>query len=98
MSGHLDRAGIIFVVIVLLAAILVPFAALATPTVSPMASHQRGSPLSSSRTTRYKVAAHKTSKKLLRVLSAYDVANVQFLARRLLLESLGFWGHFKRRR
>ena len=30
-------------------------------------------------------------KSYLRVLSVYDVANVQFLARRLLLESLGYW-------
>jgi hypothetical protein len=40
---------------------------------------------------RSKISAHRTDKRLLRVLSAYDVANVQFLARRLFLESLGFW-------
>lgn len=37
------------------------------------------------------VAAHKADKRLVRVLSVYDVANVQFLARRLLLENLNFW-------
>jgi hypothetical protein len=39
-----------------------------------------------------RVAAHSSGdKSYLRVLSVYDVANVQFLARRLLLESLGYW-------
>ena len=28
---------------------------------------------------------------MIRVLSIYDVANVQFLARRLILEKMGFW-------
>jgi len=38
------------------------------------------------------IAAHAGGdKRSLRVLSVYDVANVQFLARRLLLESLGYW-------
>jgi hypothetical protein len=40
---------------------------------------------------RSKISAHRTDKRLLRVLSIYDVANVQFLASRLFLESLGFW-------
>jgi hypothetical protein len=40
---------------------------------------------------RSKISAHRTDKRLLRVLSIYDVANVQFLARRLFLESLRFW-------
>ena len=40
------------------------------------------------------VAAHKTEKSLLRVLSVYDVANAQFLARRLLLEKMGFWRYW----
>jgi len=41
---------------------------------------------------RSKIAAHSHDDKgLLRVLSVYDVSNIQFLARRLLLESLGFW-------
>jgi hypothetical protein len=30
-------------------------------------------------------------RELVGVLSPYDVANGQFLARRLLLETLGFW-------
>ncbi len=38
------------------------------------------------------IAAHSLEdKKWLRVLSIYDVSNIQFLARRLLLESLGHW-------
>jgi hypothetical protein len=40
---------------------------------------------------RSQISAHRIKKRLLRVLSVYDVANVQFLARRLFLESLGFW-------
>jgi hypothetical protein len=40
---------------------------------------------------RSKISAHRTDKRLLRVPSVYDVANAQFLARRLFLESLGFW-------
>lgn len=42
------------------------------------------------------IAAHSLEdKKWLRVLSIYDVSNVQFLARRLLLESLGYWRYLK---
>ncbi len=37
------------------------------------------------------IATHKSDKQLLRVLSIYDIVNAQFLARRLLLETLGFW-------
>jgi len=38
------------------------------------------------------IAAHTSGdKSYLRVLSVYDVANVQFLARRLFLESVGYW-------
>lgn len=38
------------------------------------------------------IAAHSNeNKSYLRVLSVYEVSNVQFLARRLLLESLGYW-------
>ncbi|MGH9697855.1 MAG: hypothetical protein ACRD5R_05855 [Candidatus Acidiferrales bacterium] len=41
---------------------------------------------------RSQIAAHSNEDKGdVRVLSVYDVSNVQFLARRLLLESLGFW-------
>jgi hypothetical protein len=40
---------------------------------------------------RSSVAAHKVQKQMIRVLSIYDVVNAQFLARRLLLEKLGFW-------
>lgn len=41
---------------------------------------------------RSSIAAHGSGEKsYLRILSVYDVANVQFLARRLLLESLGYW-------
>ena len=46
---------------------------------------------------RSQIASHKFSsaksgkKKLIKVLSIYDVANVQFLARRLILESLKLW-------
>jgi len=45
---------------------------------------------------RSKIAAHKSDPKMISVLSTYDVANVQFLARRLILETMGFW-RFKRR-
>lgn len=45
---------------------------------------------------RSKVSAHvfsaKKKKKLIKTLSIYDVTNVQYLARRLILESLGLWG------
>jgi hypothetical protein len=44
---------------------------------------------------RGKVAAHKMGE-LARVLSLYDVANGQKLARRLLLEALGFWRYWER--
>lgn len=40
---------------------------------------------------RSKVSAHRTQVKYARVLSVYDLANAQFVARRLLLESLGCW-------
>lgn len=40
------------------------------------------------------VSAHKTDKRMLRVLSVYDVTNAQLLARRLLLERLGYWRYF----
>jgi len=46
---------------------------------------------------RDRVASHAT-KKLTRALSPYDVVNVQHLARRLLLESLGFWRWHDRQR
>lgn len=36
-------------------------------------------------------AAHRADKRMVRVLSIYDVANAQFLARRLLLEKMGLW-------
>jgi hypothetical protein len=39
------------------------------------------------------VASHSV-KHLTRGLSPYDVVNVQHLARRLILESLGYWRHF----
>jgi hypothetical protein len=45
---------------------------------------------------RSSIAAHKTDPKMIRVLSIYDVANVQFLARRLILETMGLW-RFKRK-
>lgn len=41
------------------------------------------------------VSAHRTDKRLVRVLSVYDVANAQFLARRLLLEKMGFWRYLE---
>jgi hypothetical protein len=43
---------------------------------------------------RSKVSAHKSDRKMLRVLSVYDVANAQFLARRLLLETMGYWRYW----
>ncbi len=39
---------------------------------------------------RSKISSHKFTK-LVESLSIYDVSNANFLARRLLLESLGFW-------
>lgn len=43
------------------------------------------------------VASHGV-KDLTRVLSPYDIINVQHLARRLLLESLGFWRWYEKKR
>jgi len=40
------------------------------------------------------VASHKT-KDVSAVLSPYDITNAQHLARRLLLESMGFWGYYE---
>ncbi len=40
------------------------------------------------------IATHKSDKKLLRVLSVYDVMNSQMLARRLLLERLKYWRYW----
>ena len=40
---------------------------------------------------RSKVAAHRMQENMVSILSVYDVANAQFLARRLLLERMGFW-------
>lgn len=40
---------------------------------------------------RSRVSSHKVKKEFMRVLSIYDVSNVQTLARRLILESLGYW-------
>jgi hypothetical protein len=37
------------------------------------------------------VSAHGFSYDTVKLLSVYDVANAQFLARRLLLETMGFW-------
>jgi hypothetical protein len=31
---------------------------------------------------------------MLKVLSIYDVANAQFVARRLLMEAMGIWRHW----
>jgi hypothetical protein len=46
---------------------------------------------------RSRVAAHRMGE-LAKVLSPYDVANGQQLARRLLLEALGFWHYWGRRK
>ena len=43
---------------------------------------------------RSKVSAHRAEKRLVRVLSVYDVANAQLLARRLLLEKMGYWRYW----
>lgn len=43
---------------------------------------------------RSKVSAHKADKRLVRVLSVYDVANAQYLSRRLLLEKMGYWRYW----
>ena len=40
---------------------------------------------------RDKLAAHRASLELLEGLGIYEVANAQYLARRLFLEALGFW-------
>jgi len=40
---------------------------------------------------RSSIAAHKPDHRLIRVLSIYDGGKVQFLARRLILEKMGFW-------
>jgi hypothetical protein len=40
---------------------------------------------------RSRVSAHKLKYEFARVLSVYDVSNAQFLASRLLLESLRLW-------
>lgn len=41
------------------------------------------------------VASHKV-KDITEVISPYDVTNIQFLARRLILESLGYWRDFNK--
>jgi hypothetical protein len=46
---------------------------------------------------RSSVAAHKI-KEITTVVSPYDVINVQHLARRLLLESLGFWKYWEKQK
>ncbi len=40
---------------------------------------------------RSRVTAHRFSHSTVKLLSVYDVVNSQFLARRLLLETMGFW-------
>ena len=40
---------------------------------------------------RSSIAAHKSDNRLISVLSIYDVAKVQFLAGRLILEKMAFW-------
>jgi hypothetical protein len=40
---------------------------------------------------RSKVSAHRSRYEFMRVLSVYEVANCQYLARRLFLERCGFW-------
>jgi hypothetical protein len=44
---------------------------------------------------RSKVSSHRLKPSWVRMLSAYDVANVQHLARRLFLETLGYWPPYK---
>ena len=44
---------------------------------------------------RSSISAHRLPR-LARSLTIYDVANVQHLARRLLLEVLGFWRYYQR--
>ena len=43
---------------------------------------------------RSKISAHRADRRLIRVLSVYDVANAQHLARRLLLETMRFWRYW----
>lgn len=43
------------------------------------------------------IATHKSDKQMIRVLSVYDVVNAQFLARRLLLERLGYWRYYPKK-
>lgn len=45
---------------------------------------------------RSKISAHRADRRLIRVLSVYDVANAQHLARRLLLETMGFWRYWSK--
>jgi hypothetical protein len=40
---------------------------------------------------RSKLSAHRLDHDVVKLLSVYDVANAQFVARRLLLETMGFW-------
>ena len=46
---------------------------------------------------RSQIAAHGREDKhpFLKVLSVYDVTNTQFLARRLFLESVGYWRYLQ---
>jgi len=44
---------------------------------------------------RSKVSSHRLKPSWVRMLSAYDVANVQHLARRLFLGTLGYWPPYK---
>jgi hypothetical protein len=44
---------------------------------------------------RSKVSSHRLKPSWARMLSAYDVANVQHLARRLVLETLDYWPPYK---
>ena len=39
------------------------------------------------------IASHKTNE-LTKVISVYDTTNVQYLSRRILLETLGCWHYF----
>jgi hypothetical protein len=43
---------------------------------------------------RSNVAAHTAKQPMLKVLSIYDVANAQHLARRLLMETMGAWRYW----
>jgi hypothetical protein len=45
---------------------------------------------------RSRISSHKLQYECVRVLSVYDVANVQDLARRLILETLGYWKNHPR--